>query len=249
MIMQTSHSILYFEEEGRKNLPQVLRVVKRAFNKRPDLRGCCVVVFTAIGEGPALAYNLLQQYDPRIVAVTMPPDFSVQRGEEKLFPRIPEKLRAFFSGVGVSVVTGRLPFDSIDGCDAHNEQMTLIRNAISLFGGGFAFCVQAVLQACDHGVVEQGERVIAVAGDSAAVITASTTKNFLSRESGLAINEVLCKARNLTIARGHPKVAIEQTRNLFEQNSKQLFKPSPPEQRELLTTGGETETVSKELKK
>lgn len=223
-------------------------MVKRAFSKRPDLRNCKVVVFTAIGEGPALAYNLLQEYDPKIIAVTMPPDFSVQRGEDRFFPRIPDKLKAFFSGVGIVVVTGRLPFDTIDGCDAHNEQMSLVRNALSLFGGGFAFCVQAVLQACDHGVVEQGEKVVAVAGDSAAVITASMTKNFLSRESGLAINELLCKARNLTIARGHPAAAVEETRNLFEQNPPRL-KASLPKRQDLLATGGEVIPIGKEGKK
>jgi len=217
--MHTSHSILYFEEEGRQNLPQVLRVVKRVFKKRGDLRKLRIVVFTAIGEGPALAYNLLQEYDPKIIAVTMPPDFSIQRGDERLFPRIPDKLRAFFAGVGVTVITGRLPFDHIEGFDAHNEQMMLVRNVLSLFGGAFAVSVQAVLQACDQGVIERGERVIAIAGDCAAVMTASMTKEFLSRDSGLSINEILCKARNLTIARGVPAKAVEQTKNLFEQTS------------------------------
>jgi hypothetical protein len=247
--MHTSQSILYFEEEGRKNLPQVLRVVKRSFSKRADLRACKIVVFTAIGEGPALAYNLLQQYDPKIIAVTLPPDFSVQRGKERLFPRIPDKLKAFFSGVGVTVITGRLPFDPIEGCEAHNEQMVLVRNVISIFGGGFALCVQAVLQACDHGVIEPGEKVISVAGDSAGVFTASMTKNFLSRDSGLAINEVLCKARNFTIARGHPAAAVEQTRNLFEQNPAVRLKSALPKPQDLLASNSEVVQASGEAKK
>jgi hypothetical protein len=246
--MHTSHSILYFEEEGRQNLPQVLRVVKRVFKKRDDLRKLRVVVFTAIGEGPALAYNLLQQYDPKIIAVTMPPDFSIQRGDERFYPRIPDKLRAFFAGVGVTVITGRLPFDFIEGLDSHNEQMMLVRQVLSLFGGAFAVCVQAVLQACDQGAIERGERVIAIAGDCAAVITASMTKEFLSRDSGLSIHEILCKARNLTIARGTPAKAVEQTKNLFEQNPVPRLTVTTAKQK-TLTGSSEVVPASEETKK
>jgi hypothetical protein len=246
--MHTSHSILYFEEEGRQNLPQVLRVVKRAFKKRGDLRKLRIVVFTAIGEGPALAYNLLQQYDPKIIAVTMPLNFSMRRGDERLFPRIPDKLKAFFAGVGVTVITGRLPFDPIDGFDAHNAQMTLVRNVLSLFGGAFSMCVQAVLQACDHGSIEQGEKVIAIGGDCAAVMTASTTKEFLSRDSGLSINEILCKARNLTIARGAPAKVAEQTKSLFEQSSIPRLTATTVKQKSL-TSSSEVAPSSEEAKK
>jgi hypothetical protein len=108
---------------------------------------------------------------------------------------------------------------------------------LSLFGGGFAVCVQAVLQACDQGVIEQGEKVIAIAGDTAAVMTASTTRGFLSRESGFSINEILCKARKLTIARGAPAKAVEQTKNLFEQIPTPLLKAAPAQQPTLIGKG------------
>jgi len=206
-------------------------------------------MFTAIGEGPALAYNFLQEYDPKIIAVTSPPGFYVKRGEEKLFPRIPPKLQAFFNGVGVAVITSRLPFDAMDGADAHNEQMNLIRRVLSLFGGGFSICVQAVLQACDHGVVEQGEKVIAVAGDCAAVMTASMTKDFLSRDRGLSINEILCKARKLTIARGSPAIAVEATRDLFDPTGAPLLRIAKSKPQELLTGTNELVDASKELRK
>lgn len=242
--MQTSQSILYFEEEGRSNLPQVLRVVKRVFGKRPDLKDCKIVFFTAIGEGPALAFNILREYDPKIIAVTLPPDFSVKRGDERLYPRIPEKLQAFFTGVGIKVITGRMPFDAMKGADAHNQQMQLIRDVLSLFGGGFSVCVQAVLQACDHGLVDQGEKVVAIAGDCAAVMTASMTKNFLSKEQGLSINEILCKARTLTIARGAGARAVEQNRSLFEHPA--LLKVAVPKPQELLKSGDGVAQANKE---
>jgi hypothetical protein len=214
--MQTSQSIVYFDREGRENLSQVLRVVKRLFRKRPEVRSYKILVFTAIGEGAALAYNLLQDYNPEIIAVTFPPDFYLMRDGQKVFPQIPEKIKALFDGLHIKVIKSRLPFDEIDGMLMHNENMRLVKNTLSLFGGGFTQCVQAALQACDHGAVQVGEKVITISGDSAAIMTASTSKQFFSRESGLAINEILCKASNFTIARTTPQKAPNQTPELFE---------------------------------
>src|SRR5690349_18550520 len=119
--MQKYSSISYFDREGRENLPHVLRVVKRALKKRPELRLLQHVIFTATGDGPSLAYGQLHEYDPRIIAVTFPPDFHVRRGEEGavFFPRVEHKLQLFFNGVGIKTITGRLPFDNIENVPSH----------------------------------------------------------------------------------------------------------------------------------
>jgi hypothetical protein len=237
--MKKHQPITYFEREGRENWPHVLRLVKRAFERRPDLQSCKVVIFTAIGEGPAAAYNLLQPWDAKIIAVTLPPDFSVMRDGQKVSPHVPPKAKQFFDGVKIPVITARLPFQKIEGAAAHNDQMDLIVNAISLFGGSFAQGIQAVLQACDHGLLEVGEKVIVVTGDSAAVVTASTTGKFLTRNEGLAVHEIICKPRNLTIARGTPAIAVEQTKSLFEDDASLRLKAAQPKlQRAQLTIEG-----------
>jgi hypothetical protein len=237
--------ITYFESEGRKeNWPQVLRLVKGVFQNRAEVRSYKVIVFTAIGEGPLAAYNLLQEWDAKIIAVTAPPDFIVTRGDKKLSPRIPAKAKAFFDGVGIPVIAARLPFQAIDGATAHNEQMNLITGVLSLFGGSFAQGVQAVLQACDHGLVEIGEKVFAVTGDSAAIITASNTGKFLTRDQGLSINEIICKARNLTIARGLPAVATEHSGSLFEDDKPRLKAAIPKKQQ--LIEGQEVTHIAEE---
>ena len=245
--MTKSHSISYFEHEGRENWPLVLRLVKRVFQRRADLRSCKVVIFTAIGEGPAAAYNLLQEWDAKIIAVTLPPDFAVIRDGQKVTPRVPPKAQAFFDGVGIPVVTARLPFQKIEGATAHNDQMDLIVNVISLFGGSFAQGVQAVLQACDHGLIEVGEKVIAVTGDSAAVVTASTTGKFLTRDEGLAIHEIICKPRNLTIARGKPAVALEQSRSLFEQDNVPRLRAAAPKPQQVVIEAKEVVIENRQL--
>jgi len=238
--------IVYFENEGRKdNWPQVLRLVKGVFQQRPEVHSYKVIVFTAIGEGPVAAYNLLQEWDARIIAVTLPPDFVVVRDNQKLSPRVPAKAKAFFDGVGIPVITARLPFQAMEGATAHNEQMGLITAVLSLFGGSFAQSVQAVLQVCDHGLVEIGEKVFAVTGDSAAIMTASTSGKFLSREEGLSINEIICKPRNLTIARGLPATAVEQSGSLFEEEKPRL-KVAAPKRQQLIEGQEVTRTSEKQ---
>jgi len=199
-----STPIVYFSGEGRENLTSVIKVVRNRLKKRPQLRGLKLVIFTAYGEGPARAYGMLEDYDPKIIAVTCPPDFTVKRGDQIYKPQIDPKLRKFFDGVGIKVLTGRLPFDKIEGMDGHNREMQLLRNALSLFGGGVVPCLQAVLQACDMGEVGIGEQVIAISGDWAVLMTASTTNAAFTRESGASINEIFCKPNTFDICRVTP---------------------------------------------
>jgi len=205
-----SASIVYFENEGRHNLEQVIRIVKSRLSKREELRSLKLVIFTAEGQGPAVAYNRLREFKIKMIAVTFPVHFSVQAsgGKGRYFPRIADDIRHFFDGVRIEVLTPpRLPFDLIDGMDAHNQQVGLISKTIAMFGSGFALCVQAVLHACDVGAVQEGETVIAMSGDTAALLIASTTSHFLNKINGLQIQEIFCKPRALTISRRKPALA------------------------------------------
>ncbi len=194
--------IVYFSDEGRQHLEDVLRIVRRILKKREELRACPIVIFTAHGEGPYKAYSKLSEFAPRIVAVTFPRTFSIKRENAPYHPEIPPKIRQFFDGVGIEVVIPpALPFDMIEGMEGHNQQATLVRNVLSIFGGGFSLCIQAVLRACDAGAVDVGDSVIAISGDVAALVTASTTRQFLNQELGVAVQEIFCKPRKLTISR------------------------------------------------
>jgi hypothetical protein len=194
--------IVYFSEEGRQNLDEALKILRKVLKKREELRGCKIVIFTAHGEGPYKAFSKLSEFAPHIIAVTFPRTFSIQRAGVMHHPTIPPKIRQFFDGVGIDVVVPpSLPFDLIEGLEGHNQQAMLVRDLLSIFGGGFSLCIQAVLRACDAGNVEVGESVIAVSGDVAALITASTTKHFLNREFGVSVQEIFCKPRKLTIVR------------------------------------------------
>jgi hypothetical protein len=229
--LNSSSFIVYFESEGNQNLPRVLEVVRRTLKKREELRSKKLVFFTAEGQGPALAYNRFREFRPTIIAVTFPPGFMLKIKNEdgtslEKHVSISDDLRDFFNGVGIRVLTGRLPFDGISSAGAINGEMKLMRDVLSLFGGGFSLCVQAVLQSCDMGLVEIGEQVIAISGDCAVLITASTTTKFLSADSGLSINEIICKAKNLTLTRKAPKQEAKVVSgDLFEKKRAKLLPP------------------------
>jgi hypothetical protein len=212
--------VTYFEQEGRQNLPEVLNKIKKDFKTREEIRGLKIVIFTSQGEGPALAYNKLKEFTPKIIAVTFPPAFSIKStGKDgtsiETSIGISENLKQFFAGVQIPVLSARLPFEGFEGAEAIKQHMKLIKDVLSLFGGGFSLCIQAVLQACDMGAIRVGEKVVALSGDCAAVITASDTGRFLSHSEGLSINEILCKPRNLTISRKPPAEPVKVSGNLF----------------------------------
>ncbi|MGA3128145.1 MAG: hypothetical protein ABSD13_15695 [Candidatus Korobacteraceae bacterium] len=203
-------SIFYFEEEGRQNLVQVVRILKRLLRKREGLRSKKFVFFTAFGEGPLIAYNQFQEFDVKIIAVTFPRSFMVKVEGKEHHPDLSPKIRAFFDGVGIKVLSGRLPFDSIEGAEGLNREMKLVKDVLTTISGSFPLCIQAVLQSCDMGEVEPGEQVVAITGDCAALVTASTSNRFLSGDDGLVVNEILCKPRNLNLARRYSPKVISQ---------------------------------------
>lgn len=203
--MTRASKVQYFDTEGHENLPQVVKNIKNylRLSLQEENTKCPKLVFlTSRGEGPLLAFNELSSFDIEIIAVTFPYDFFVKTHQDEPYhPEIPEKLRRFFTGVNIPIVTGRLPFDPIDGADSHNREMRLLQDALSIFGGSVPLAIQAVLQATDSSLVKIGEQVIAATSDTAALITASSTKHMLSKTCGLMVNEIICKPRLYTITR------------------------------------------------
>jgi hypothetical protein len=208
--MIRSSKIQYFESEGRENLSTVIKCVK-AFLRTSDtqriLRPKKIVFLTVQGEGPMLAYNQLQSEELQIIAVTFPIGAAELNEDGKLYrPQVSAKVRDFFNGVRIPIITSRLPFEEILGAEAHNREMKILRDALGLFGSSMALAIQAVLQATDAGHVEMGEQVIAATGDTAILVTATTTRNLLRQDHlGFSVNEIICKPRMFTISRKLPK--------------------------------------------
>lgn len=211
--------VQYFDSEGRDNLPMVVKSIKAYLRAIDDEKKPKKLIFlTRQGEGPVLAYNQIQTEAIKIIAVTFPRFFAGRQSDGSIFtPEIPEKIRKFFNGVGIDIITNRLPFDEILGAEAHNREMATLRDALALFGSSMPLAIQAVLQATDAGKVDPGELVIVATGDTALLVTASTTRMFLMKdERGLTVSEIICKPRIFNRSRKPltPKSLVNQPHGL-----------------------------------
>src|SRR5258708_17133674 len=76
------------------------------------------------------------------------------------------------------------------------QDLNLVSEALGIFGGSMALCVQAITMACDAGEVEIGEHVIALTSDTAILAQASNTDRMLGE---LIFREILCNEAVLTL--------------------------------------------------
>ncbi len=187
-----SSAVSYFAQDGKVNLRDVLRLVHRARCKRPELRDLKLVFLTGFGEGPIFATRIFKDQRPQMIAVTFPPSTRLPDGNPY---RMSIQAEAFLRAMKVEIVSSRLPFDGLGVGSTSDHEYRMIKRVLSHFGRSMPLCVQAILQACDAGLLKEGEDAIGITGDLAAVITASTTSNFLAEGSHFCIREFICKPR------------------------------------------------------
>jgi len=174
--------VVYFERAGKENTPEVLRLAK----ERAQARGITKIVLASTrGDTARDAADAFAEAGIRLVVV--PHQFGF--GERQRFP---QELVAQLEGKGHRVHFGTMLFhtDDLYGVRAPRLMATLLRT----FCQGIKVCVEIILMACDGGLVEQGEKVIAVAGTAAGADTALVATSAPSpRLSDLHIHEIICK--------------------------------------------------------
>lgn len=201
----TQHSYIstteYFHAEGKDNLRNCMRI---AFEAAVERQIDTIVIFTGIGEGPEIAikefWPLTGFRDVKLIAVTFPYGKRF-KGDSEV--NISSQIRDLLEANKVPLIRAHLPFDPIT---AHyrdhgilGQDLTLIGNALSIFGGSMSLCVQAALMACDAGCLETGDHVIAMTSDTAIIVRTAPTDRFLT---DFVVREVLCKPLFLTIGKG-----------------------------------------------
>ena len=197
--------IEYFFHEGKENLRDCLRI---AFDTAVSRDVKTIVMFTGVGEGPEIAVReYLSQAafkDVRVIAVTFPYGQRF-KGSERI--EISPDTRSFLQDNGIPVVRAHLPFDPIAAHYQNHgilgQDLTLIGNALSIFGGSMSLCVQAALVACDAGYLELGEHAISLTADTAIVVRTSPTSQLLT---DFIIREILCKPMSLTVVKHEPRI-------------------------------------------
>jgi len=203
MLNSISATIEYFLQEGKPNLRSCLSI---AFEAAVSRNIGTIVIFTGIGEGPQIAVKeFLSQ--PRfagikIIAVTFPNGQLFQSKDGDVQIEIAPEIRSFLEEHRVPVVRAHLPFNPISAHYKNHgilgQDLTLMGNLLSIFGGSMSLCVQAALMTCDAGLLALGEHVITMTSDTAIIVRTSPTERLLT---DFIIREILCKPLNLTIAK------------------------------------------------
>lgn len=204
MQTQFTSPTVYFLQEGHDNLKNCLQV---AFTSAKQQNVSKIIIFTARGEGVRIAVESFWSQpgfsDIKLVAVSFSNGkLFTDKDGNKIEAKIAPEDVAFFREHKIPVVRGHLPFDPITpffkSSGMLGQDLSLVSEALGIFGGSMALCVQAITMACDAGEVEIGEHVIALTSDTAILAQASNTDRMLGE---LIVREILCKAAVLTISR------------------------------------------------
>jgi len=174
--------VVYFETVGKENTHEVLKLVK----EKAEARGITKIILASTrGDTARTASEAFNGSELRLVVI--PHQFGF--GERQRFP---QELISELVKKDHRVHFGTMLFhtDDLYGVRAPRLMATLLR----IFCQGIKVCVEIVLMACDGGLIEQGEKVIAVAGtgagaDTSVVATAAPS----TKLTDLHIHEIICK--------------------------------------------------------
>lgn len=225
--------ITYFLQEGRDNLRECLNI---AFAAAKQHNVGKIVIFTAKGEGVKLALDEFcskpEFEGVSLVAVTFPQGKAFTDSKRRLIDvDISSDYSELFRSRGVPLVRAHLPFDPIappfKGRGVLGQDLSLVGDALNMFGGSMSLCVQAVVIACDAGAVKFGEHVIALTSDTAILAQATSTRRMLGE---FVIREILCKPAVLSIGR---KESADRVIGATSSTGKpELPAPQPPRKSE-----------------
>lgn len=205
--MNTENPTYYFAEEGRPGMEECIR---RSADWCVQTGITTMVIFTGTGVGPHYAAKelLVQERfkNLRVVAVT-PPYGRPYRSDLNdpnsplIHSGINPAMRDELTSLGVGIVSAHLPFKEMYDGKERTSEWTRVAEAFGILGGGFALCVQAILVACDAGLVEHGARVVAMSADTSIEAVGCRTETFLSPLEGLLVGHIICRPRRYNISK------------------------------------------------
>jgi hypothetical protein len=206
---QFTAPITYYLQEGKVNLRQTIKIALEAAKAH---RVHIVVVFTSQGDGVRLAFDEIHapgstMEHVRLVAVTFPQGMHfVDDQKAPMHVDISSENKELFQKENIPVVRAHMPFAPIppffkDRGVLAND-LSLVENALNIFGGSMSLCVQAVLMACDAGHVSIGDHVVACTSDTAILAKATCTTRLLTE---FVVREILCKPALFDIGKKEKK--------------------------------------------
>lgn len=207
----------YFLSEGKANLPECLRLSLR------HAKACginSVIIFTTNGEGLELActkYLGQEEFKGiQLIGVSWPigkvPDQALN---------VPEDRLQLLQKHEINLIRAAFPFEELPG--ATNAPKGRTQTTIEIFGGGMYLCLNAVVVACDAGMVLPGEHVISMSADTSILVKASPSARAMST---LAVREIICKPIVQDITKGETLAAEVNAEALLARRKGRKVLPS-----------------------
>jgi hypothetical protein len=181
----------YFQKPGPENTPRCVQIAKQAVVE--GLKH--IVVATTTGSTGVLVAEALSGTGANVVVVTHSAGFT---GPNEL--ELTETNRQKILSHGARIFTGTILTHSLETALAAQFQgvypTTLIAMALRRLGQGMKVVCEIVMEACDGGMIPEGEEVLALAGtgrgaDTVAILRSAASKRFLE----LKVLEILAKPR------------------------------------------------------
>jgi uncharacterized protein len=179
----------YYEKPGKQNTPRCLEIVSGLV----DEGFSNLVVATTAGETALLFAKALKDKAVNMVAVTHNVGYAGQNVDE-----CPAEARQELTRRGVKIFTGTILSRGIEASFMQKHQGVylgyVVAQTLRLLGQGIKVCVEIVVEACDAGMVPEGEDIIAVAGtgkgaDTVAIVQARPSDRFLD----VRVRQILAK--------------------------------------------------------
>ncbi len=174
--------IVYFENPGEGNTPEVLKLVK----DRATARGIKKIVLASTrGQTARAAVEALAGTDINLIVVPWQYGFADQQP-------FPPELVTELEAKGHKVHFGTMLFhaENLYGSKVPRALADLLR----AFSQGFKVGMEVLLMATDGGKVEIGEKVIVLAGTMSGTDTAFVATAAASTQLGkLHVSEIICK--------------------------------------------------------
>ncbi len=180
----------YFDQAGLVNTERCLQIVEDLITFYQDV----VVASTSGQTGLKFAQRLGTKSN--LIVVTHAFGTS-QKNEIEISSETKQKIEES----GGKVFTGTILTSSLEKSLITKFKgvypTVIIAETLRTFGQGMKVCAEIVMEACDAGLIKEGEDVVAVAGtdsgsDTVCIIQSTCSRRFLD----LKIKEILAKPRN-----------------------------------------------------
>lgn len=190
-----TENISYFEKGGNSNFPAVVEIVKSYLQTDTEIKK--VTVFAGNLDSVLLLHEKLKKSNVSITVATYAyrREFykasSEKEEPEIIFPEVAKKeAKEKIIEMGMNYIQGGLPFEPIRSCTGDNS-LEMIVSTFETISKGLVHCVSASIMARESGCSEDGEKIIAISGDTAIVVTPSLRRDLF--DDKFRIHKILCK--------------------------------------------------------